>query len=76
MGPSAPTGPQAGGGNLMRQAGPDHPENSIGAGNSGAGVSIARKKNRNESDFEYGFVKVQGKADKEQALYEGAYGQA
>ena len=29
-----------------------------------------QKKNRNESDFEYGFVKVQGKGDKEQALYE------
>jgi hypothetical protein len=34
------------------------------------------EKNRNESDFEYGFVKVQGKGDKVQALYEGAYGQA
>jgi hypothetical protein len=41
---SAPTGPQAGGGSLIWQAGPDHPENSIGAGNSGEGVSIARKK--------------------------------
>ena len=28
----------------MRQAVPDHPENSIGAGNSGAGDSFARKK--------------------------------
>ena len=39
MGPYAPTGPQVGGRNLMRQAGPDHPENSIGAGDS-----FARKK--------------------------------
>ena len=44
MGPYAPTGPQVGGGNLIRQAGPDHPENSIGAGNIGAGDSFARKK--------------------------------
>ena len=70
-------GASAGGGrNLMPQAGPDHPENSIGAGNSGAGDSFCQKKNRNESDFEYGFVKVPGKADKVQALYEGAYGKA
>ena len=68
----------------MRQACPDHPENPdhyigagrIGAGNSGAGDSFCQKKNRNESDFEYGFVKVPGKANKVQVLYEGAYGKA
>jgi len=37
---------------------------------------VCQKKNRNESDFEYGFVKVPGKADKVQVLYEGAYGEA
>ena len=34
----------AGGRNLMPQAEPDHPENSIGAGNSGAGDSFCQKK--------------------------------
>jgi len=69
----------------MRQVCPDHPPKTptttsgqVGSGQVTAGQAIrfARKKNRNESDFEYGFVKVPGKANKVQVLYEGAYGKA